>query len=262
MRTITPSKLSGFFRCGEQYRRLYVENERRPPGIAAHKGGAVHKGAEMDYTHRIKDPDTLPPEQDVIDAAVAEYDARLNREGALFTAEETSKGVETVIGEQRDRVVVVTGIVHREIAPTVQPDFVEEMIEIPLANDITLRGRLDLSTIQRLVTDLKITSKGKREADAWTDLQLSFYAMLYQYRTGVYPSAVGWDNVVDAKTPKINLIRVARNDQDTIVLLRMVNAMIAAEKAGNYLPAAPGSWVCSDNWCGFYNDCKFVRRRG
>jgi hypothetical protein len=43
-----------FQRCGEQYRRRYLENEIIPPGISARIGSGVHKAAEINFRAKIQ----------------------------------------------------------------------------------------------------------------------------------------------------------------------------------------------------------------
>ena len=39
---LSPSQMGMYCRCGEQYRRRYIEKEIIPPGFALIKGGSVH----------------------------------------------------------------------------------------------------------------------------------------------------------------------------------------------------------------------------
>ena len=45
--SIHQSTANTALRCGEQFRRLYIEDERIPPGIAAGRGTGVHKANEV-----------------------------------------------------------------------------------------------------------------------------------------------------------------------------------------------------------------------
>ncbi len=47
------SQLSMFQRCGEQYRRRYMEGDIFPPGLALVTGRATHKSAEVNLKQKV-----------------------------------------------------------------------------------------------------------------------------------------------------------------------------------------------------------------
>lgn len=57
-----PSALGMFARCGEQFRRRYVEGERIPPGVAAVVGTGVHLAVGADLREKMTEGTLLPAE--------------------------------------------------------------------------------------------------------------------------------------------------------------------------------------------------------
>ena len=50
-------------RCGEQYRRIYVERERQPPGIALVIGRGVDSSVDVNLQHKIETGELLTLEE-------------------------------------------------------------------------------------------------------------------------------------------------------------------------------------------------------
>ena len=59
---VSASQLSMYCKCGEQYRRRYVEGEIVPPGVALVSGKSVHKAREIDLKHKMATGEDLAVE--------------------------------------------------------------------------------------------------------------------------------------------------------------------------------------------------------
>ena len=60
-RPISPSQIDMFSRCGEQYRRRYIEKDRLPPGVAMIRGRGVHEGVAENMRQKRHTYCDLPP---------------------------------------------------------------------------------------------------------------------------------------------------------------------------------------------------------
>ena len=72
METITQSMLGMFLRCPHQFERRYLRGEIIPPGIAARRGSATHKAAQINHEQKLHSQEDLPV-GDLQDAARDHY---------------------------------------------------------------------------------------------------------------------------------------------------------------------------------------------
>lgn len=253
---ISPSQLSRYFTCGEQYRRIYLLGERRPPGIAMLKGTAVHGAAEMNNRAKLETRMDLP-ERVLVEAAVDTLQQRVEVEGLELSPEESALGVKAVVGKATDAVARLAALYSREVAPTIMPQLVEETIRVELPGPRDILGRLDVADVDGVIRDLKTAARRKSADDMETD-QLAFYAAAYEVHTGRPAAGVQLDVLVDTKAPQVQQLRQTRGPRDKVVLAARVNAMLAGLQAGVFLPATPGHWSCSPKFCGFWSTCPYV----
>lgn len=254
---VSYSQLSLFERCGEAYRRRYVEREKIPPGVAAIRGRAVHGAAELNHRQKIVSGVDLPL-ADLTDAAATAFEASRATDGVLLTPEERSAGEAAVLGRAKDRAVKLTGLYAHAVAPAIQPALVEERVRIMLPDaPVDLLGVLDVATIDQRVKDLKTAARTKTQAEADQSLQLSLYALAYRAHTGTDAAGLDMEVLVDTATPKHQQLGTTRGRRDYLVLVARLNAFLRAREAGIFPPAPIGDWSCSERWCGYARTCPF-----
>ena len=83
---IHQSMVGMWLRCGEQFRRRYIENEILPPGIPARRGSAFHKSADTNHKQKISTGEDLPL-GDLKDCASDEYKRLIRDEGVFIRPE-------------------------------------------------------------------------------------------------------------------------------------------------------------------------------
>ena len=76
------TRLSMIEKCGEQYRRRYVEGEKIPPDLGQIRGRATHGGIDANIAHKIKEGEYLELEA-VAQAASDRLDGELQDEFSL-----------------------------------------------------------------------------------------------------------------------------------------------------------------------------------
>lgn len=255
---VRQSQLVKFEMCGEAYRRQYVEGEKDLSGTAALRGSGVHGGAQVNHIQKKKTGKDLP-KKDIIDAAVAAFEARKTNEGFRLTPEEISVGVSPTMARTVQTITVLSGLYADQVAPRIQPDLIEEkiVVEIP-GTEVDLAGTIDLSTTDGRLKDFKTANRSKSQKDADESLQLTLYDFLYEKKTGRKPTGVDLEVLVDLKTPKHQQISTVRTARDRQVLFNRTNVMLKSRQAGIFAPAQVGSWICSPKWCGFWDTCPFV----
>jgi hypothetical protein len=250
-----------FERCGQQYNFRYIQGLRLPPGVAAIRGTSVHKGAEMNYHQKMNTHVDLPPSQ-VVEIAAATFDEKVKNEGVFLNDEEQSIGEASVVGAAKDTTVSLAHMMAVESLPKFQPAEVEvtQQILIPDGSH-DLLGRIDLIDEREFIVDFKTSAKTKNQADIDTDAQFTFYALTYRAAKGKDPRGTIIENLVSTKVPKAVSFSTSRTNDDYQVLINRINRMLFALKAGVFMPAAPGSWVCSRKFCGFYRVCPLVNNK-
>ena len=254
---LSMTRLEMYSRCGEQFRRRYVEGEIIPPGIALAVGSGVHAGAEVNFRQKIESYADLP-ETEVVEAAVAGFEGFVAG-GIQLTPDEESVGAAKVIGKAKDQVAALASVHAREQAPDYQPVSVEErfLLELPDAS-YDLVGVPDLVDDQGRVVDIKTRGRRFSQADADKNLQLTMYAAAFRRHYGRDPAALRLDTLLKTKKPGRHVVETHRGDADYAALAARVNAMIAGLEKGVFMPAEVGHWCCSPTWCGYWNTCPYV----
>jgi hypothetical protein len=68
------------------------------------------------------------------------------------------------------------------------------------------------------------------------------------------------DYLIDIAIPKAVPFKSTRTVSDFQVLLRRVEVAAKALQVGIFVPARETDWWCSEKWCGYYPECKYVKR--
>lgn len=256
LRHLSVSQLDMYARCGEAYRRRYIESEKIPPGLAARIGSGVHKGAEINFKSKIHTGQDEP--LDVIqDAAGDAYDQELSN-GVFFAPDEVS-GAKKAMAEGKDTVVSLATVFHSDLAPQIQPAMVEERVYIDLPGvDLPIMTILDCYTQDKALRDLKTAGKKWAEDKAHSSSQPTAYREAIRLATGSHPESIYFDVLVSSKTPALQTLQTHRTDEDLAILGRKFALMVAGINAGIFPPAEPGSWMCSQKWCGYYYTCPYI----
>lgn len=255
---LSQSKINMWSRCQEQFRRRYVENDIIPPKIAARIGTGLHKGAQVNHVaKRITHKDE--PLSVVQDAARDGYVSAI-QDGVFFPPEEVS-GARKQLAEGVDITTSLAKIYHESLAPLVQPDLVEEKLILEVDElPIPFSGIIDVYTVDRWWIDLKSADKKWPISKVNNDIQATLYNELIMERTGSYPKKLSFEVFTKTKFEH-QTVETTRTPQDFAVLIRRAKTMLASIKAGVFVPADPSSWLCSPNWCGYWNSCKYIPAR-
>lgn len=255
---ISPSQIESYTRCGEAYRRRYIEGERIPPGVALVRGSSLHKGAEVNFVQKIRSRQDMRPD-DIIGVAVHTFENKVKNEGIWLSPEEQTVGEKKIIGAGKDATVRLTRLFATDLAPRVQPKEVEieHRIELPNSSH-DLLGRLDLVDENDAIDDLKTSAKKACPEDVDKNTQLTFYALTFQNKYKKPPTEIRYSQLVDTKEPQVNVVKTTRTRADFEALVNRINAVIRGVNAGIFTPAMPGSWWCSPKFCGYWATCAYV----
>ena len=256
---ISPSSVDTFFRCAEQWRRRYIDNDKRPPGIAAHIGSGVHGAAEHNHKQKIqtRKDESLSVLQD------AARDSFLKRfDEGVHVAPDERKGQDQLKSEGIDAATKLTGVYREQAAPQIWPSLVEQFVYLDVDQlPIPILGILDLATEDGAVLDLKTTSRKWTQAQADSNTAMSVYPMLYQQQTGEIPTRLGFEVFVNTKSPQHQQLQVVKDQEDFDLFVKRASIMIEMVELGVFPPAQAGSWVCSHRFCGYWWECPHISRR-
>lgn len=262
---LSPSSLDLLTRCGEAWRRRYLERERYPAGTAALRGKTLHHTAATAF--RAKAAGQQMTSDDLRDAAATAFDDELQRESVALTEEEVETGMNATLGAVKDTATQLAAWFGAEVLPDYDPILIEEPLRIELDGRYDLFGRVDLvasvcGTTTVSVVDLKTAAKRKRQADADDSVQLTFYSAAAHMILGTAPDEACLDvAVISSRGIERQLISSSRDEADYNALIERTEAVGRAIEAGVFLPAAPGSWWCSAKYCEFHSNCRFVKGR-
>lgn len=250
---ISYSQLSMYSRCGEQYRRRYIEGDKIPPGIALIRGISVHKGAEENNRYKLATKKDKK-KSDILGIVSDTFDQKL-KDGIWLTKEEKSRKGQ-IIGEGKDDAIKLAGLYCDEIAPEIMPDKIELPFEVPLGNK-KLVGRIDIIDNEKSLRDLKTAGKSKQQRDVDLSDQLTCYALAFRFLFNSPPPKIIMDVLVNTKKAKYQILETKRELPQMDMFLRRISTMLEGIKKGVFMPADPTNWGCDEKWCGYFWTCPY-----
>jgi RecB family exonuclease len=253
----SPSQMGMFARCGEQYRRRYINGEKLRPGVALILGSGVHKGIEPNMISK-RDHGELLPIGEVQEITAKAVNERWESEEIALTEEEEAKGWKVVKGETVDTAINLVTCHAEVLAPNIQPVHVERRIEVEIQGfDHSLTGIIDLQE-KRMVRDTKTRAATPPKGTSDKMLQLTIYSAMVKAVDGYFPE-LAVDYLVKTKTPKAITEYTARGERDYRAFLRRMEQMSEAVQKKVFSPASrENSWLCDPRWCGYFSTCPYV----
>jgi hypothetical protein len=264
------SSLAAYLRCGEAYRRKYVEHDHTPATTPQIRGGAVHRaiGTGLIEQQRAQAPAPLELYEDV---AASQVDLA-RRAGATLTKEELSIGVAKVFGVLKDHAVAYAGGYATGIAAQITPLAVERTVTITgIIPDVHLKGTIDLvdatpgESVGETIRDVKTSERTPPDHVADTSDQLTMYSLFRQAeKPHRDPRPVSLDYLIRRKNGEIEAKRLnsVRGPADYAVLTRRIQAASRGLRAGTFLPSNPATdWWCSEKFCPYWSTCLYVNPR-
>lgn len=257
---LSSSSIQMLFRCGEQYRRRYVDGDKMPPGVAMLIGRGVDQSVDANLQNVINIGFPMSGhmvENIARDAIVREWESG----EVSLTDEERYIGSQKIKGAAIDDTVALAMKHYSVVAPQIEPASVQKFWRVELKNfPFDLVGRIDIEETSGTVRDTKTSIKSPSEEEADRSLQLSFYSLKRKVVDGAFPNKLTLDYLVRRKSgPKVVIQETVRDQQDMEILLRRVEVAAEAIESQRFLPTNESNWWCSKTWCGFYGSCPYVR---
>ena len=241
------SQISTYLRCPMVYFYRYVKGMKRPASGHMHLGTAFHYAQEVNYRQKIDSRKDLKLTQ-VTDAFAERFDK---------PTEEIDYQEENP-ADLKDSGVGLVKVYYEERAIHTQPVKVEEgaRFDVPDLNRVIL-FYIDLIDDKGWIHDSKTASKTPGPDEAEKSLQLTLYSIGYRSMTGKKESGLVLDYAIKTKVPKFVPIEAKpREDWHIERDLNDVREVARGIAAGIFPPCAPGSWLCTAKWCGYYHICR------
>jgi hypothetical protein len=273
------SGLETLFRCGEQYKRIYILGQRVPPDVPRIRGISVHHAAARNLTYKVEHKGRLLSLSHVKDIARDAFVKSWKSEPVKLTLIEQQLGVKKVRGLGIDTSVKLAALHHKELAPIIFPikGGIERkwVIQCP-GRPFDLAGQLDVQEepesygirIVRL-RDLKTKSKSPTQSEVNSSIQFTLYNMAIEVNDKKKVDEVWMDALVTTKTPKCVSLKSARSANDFKAFMNLFDRACEVITKDAFTPTSPRNWWCSKTWCGFYagdpergiEPCPFVSGR-
>ena len=231
MLELSPTQINMFLRCQLQYQFRYIEGVKAPPSSAVAVGLSVHKALEENFKQKIETFEDLKTEE-VLDIYSDSF-------------EEYSKEVENWEedkGKIKDKGANATKLYMEEKAKEINPDEVEEKIEIPIDEDLKLVGYRDIKTVEGTIIDFKTTNAAKKEIPFDYKLQLDIYGL----KNDALNAEIHF--IVKKNQPQIISLKHPLNTESKVIdLAKAIRDQI---KTGVFVPTGIShQWAC--NYCGY-----------
>ena len=246
---LSASSVATFLRCGQQWYYAYVANIKRPPSVKQAIGLASHGAVEYNMRQKLRSQVDAPLDE-VLDA----YSDSWNGMAADLEPDEAEEDAPDP-AKAKDSGIQIVRKHHTEVAPAIQPLYVEEPIQFDI-NGIQYSGTVDLVDQKRRVRDLKTTGRtpGKGKSHL---LQMTGYAIGFRQATAEVESEVMLDYFVYYKKKAPVYLPIASGgpiDNGHIVTFsKIVHDVHDQIMAGRFLPNGIEGTACG--WCGYREIC-------
>lgn len=259
IQVITQSILGMWYRCPQQVERRYFRGEIIPPGIAARRGSAVHKAAQINHQQKMMSLEDMPV--DALQDAARDHYVKIVKEEGVFIPKDEISATPRLLGEGLDAAVRLTKLYRESLAPTITPILVEEKLSLIVPElPLPVEGTIDVLTEVLALPDIKTADKSKRQEDADNSFQLTIYSRLVNEKVGQWPSKISLEVLVNNKEPKHQTLETRRGPADFGALIPRIEIMLKQMEAGLFPPCDPGSWMCQAKFCGYFWTCKYAKR--
>lgn len=262
---LSHSSVRMYLRCPIKWRNRYLLNEYEPTNANMLIGKSVGSGIAGGYIGKmvLRDLEEDAPERPgvrelMLDIASDTFDKAVE--------EEEIEWGDSTPGHAKDTAVVCTEVYHDDISVKFEPEAVEEGFEISFDEaEWTIKGYIDyVGQGQGLLArlhDTKVVGKADNSIDS--DPQATLYIASKYVQDGSLPG-FAWHQVKKptTRTPASATVLTTQRTPLQITSYLQRVAQVAREiewraETGNWQGAVPGSWWCSQKFCGYYETCPY-----
>jgi len=257
---IHQSTLNMALRCGEQFRRRYVEGEIIPPSIAAARGTGVHGANEVNLKYKLEKKQDLPLD-DLKDATRDRYVKTIS--SGIYLPREERSAKKRLLNQGLNDALRCTKIYRQDVAPEIKPVAIEQPFLLDVGLELPLAGRMDYQEEPK-VGDLKTAAIKWNDDRIFKEIQAILYPFVHEQTRGVRPEFIyhiliarrGKDG--SPTSEELQTQKLIPTDEDYKALFAKLRMFIKMVQTGTFLPANPSSWWCSPKWCGYWETCPYI----
>lgn len=240
------SEIHTFLKCGRMWEFRYIHGIKLPARGAMTLGLAVDGAVSLNLSQKIHTDEDVPLEQ-ALDWYSDEFEARRAR---------TEWQEDEDPDKLKDVGAALVELHHHEIAPSIDPESVQERFLIRTDAGYDLGGTIDLVEKSGVIADTKTSRTAYGEEDTLKSIQATLYDFAYEALRGRKSSGFRFDVLIKTKVPRAQQVHASVGQDDRNWLFETVAQVDRGIRAGVALPAPEGSWYCSPKWCGYWSICK------
>ena len=242
---LRPTGVQAYLSCPRKYFFGYVEQAPRLVSAALAIGTAFHKAAEV-LVGALK-ARRRPIE--VLQAAEATLEESLALEQTLGDPDPDDDKFETA----KDTALGLLRAAATAIPETWEPAQVEETIEAPISDSITIRGTTDLVLTDGTIIDFKTRARKSSAGDIRRDLQFTAYALIRNHADNKpdQPRNLAIVEITKTKVSAVHIHPTTRIAMDFATYRDIVTKVAGAIQTGYDCPAP--SCFCSS--CSYRGLC-------
>lgn len=264
VRHVSASQIDKFFRCGESYRRRYIERDGEEMGTAVLAGNAFHEMAKQANLTKMRGQ---TPEVETLEGVIEEVFYSDSNRRYLLNKKEQEEGFKNVM-ERRKREIKALVPLFLEKNKDIVPKQVEVKQELKLPHMAKpIMFIMDLLTQDDVIHDYKYGARKKTQDDIYNNTGLTVYALAFHEMYGRPPKALKFQNYVSYTTPARKELKTSyqemstkRDYTDFEILMSYFDQLDSSIEKGVFLP--PGDRTnCSPYRCSYFHDCRFVNQQ-
>jgi len=243
---VSPSQKDQFMRCPRQWWFRYGENFSTPPSAALFIGLSAHQALDTYFKDRIGSSHYR------LDMLMDPLEESFRRANDVFWDEVAPDKAQSKLRG------TLTGF-HKDFAPRILPQETEVAFQYkPDGLSVPIHGRVDLlgrvpARRKDFLFEWKFTGRNVSTIKPQHLEQIQTYAMIEG--TDCYAVYFVWPyqtfTPIQVPAPTEKEINRILLDYKTFVKLREFSVQTAT-----FAGAAPGSYICTPKWCGFWDICQ------
>lgn len=246
---LRPSQVTTYLSCSAKYRFQYIDRIQTAKPLVFAFGTSIHSALKKNYEQKIQSEVDLPVEE-----VVQEF-------SDVFEAEKQDVDRVELIAEPESKDVGVSMVrnYQKTMAPKVQPDFVEQQLQVTYANyRFGMIGTPDVMTRTNFVKDHKSSKRKYSQPKFSHKIQGTTYKMMfdaYFEQNGLRRKVEGveFDLFIKGKKPEIVTQRIDESEKLVLGIFQSVGDAI--EKGVADIPNRE-SFLCARRFCQFWNICE------